>query len=410
MRAGEVRATGRVAGTVLGGAVGLVRDLHLSIADRAFGAGPSAGRTAHEGIARAVYGTVEGVLRWAPQVGGALGALAVPGGAAPLDGSRQGNTLLGAMNGLWGDRLSAAGNELALDMTVRARHADLALTAPAVAVAFPAATGRLAVFVHGLCETDDAWTPSARRGERGAVTFGTRLEELGYTPVYVRYNSGLRIWSNGARLSALLEELVEAWPQPVEEIALIGHSMGGLVARSACHRAAADGARWVERARHVFGLGTPHGGAPLEQGVHVLAKALHKIPETAGLAGLLDARSAGIKDLRRGTWLEEEAVDDGVDARLDRRASEVPFLPHVSYYFVGVTITRSRNHPLGWLVGDLLVQFPSASGRSRRRQVPFDLDKGHHLGGLNHFDLLTHPDVCAQLERWLSAPAAQLSA
>ena len=174
--------------------------------------------------------------------------------------------------------------------------------------------------------------------------------------------------------------------------------MGGLVARSACHQADRGGADWVERARHLFALGTPHLGAPLERGVNAVAWSLKQTPETRGLASVLNARSVGIKDLRFGSLLEE---DWDVDGFLTGRATEVPFLPHVSYYFIGATVTRERNHPLGWLAGDLLVQFSSASGHGRRRRLPFKIDNGLHIGGLNHFDLLSHPDVYAQLERWL---------
>ena len=198
--------------------------------------------------------------------------------------------------------------------------------------------------------------------------------------------------------------MTAAWPTPVEEIALIGHSMGGLVARSACHHADRGGANWVEQSRHVFGLGTPHLGAPLERGVNAVAWSLRQVPETRGFARVLNARSVGIKDLRFGSLLEDDWTDVDIDGFLTGRAAEVPFLPHISYYFVGATVTRNRNHPVGWMAGDLLVQFSSASGQNRRRRLPFDIDNGHHIGGLNHFDLLSHPDVYAQLERWLADP------
>jgi pimeloyl-ACP methyl ester carboxylesterase len=260
------------------------------------------------------------------------------------------------------------------------------------------------VFVHGLCETEDAWAPSGRRqGKHDAFRFGDRLVDLGFTPLYVRYNSGLHITDNGARLSLLLQQLSAAWPTPIAEIALIGHSMGGLVARSACHHGHVDDVDWVKHTRHVFGLGTPHLGAPMERGVNAVAWSLRQVPETRGLARVLNARSVGIKDLRFGSLLEDDWTGQDIDGFLTGRAAEVPFLRHVAYYFIGATVTRDRHHPLGWLVGDLLVQFSSASGHSRRRRLPFDIDNGHHIGGLNHFDLLSHPDVHAQLELWLSA-------
>jgi hypothetical protein len=158
---------------------------------------------------------------------------------------------------------------------------------------------------------------------------------------------------------------------------------------------------WAQLVRHVVCLGTPHLGAPLEKATNVASWALHQLPETRGLAGVLNGRSAGVKDLRFGSLVEQDWHGVDADDFLTGRASEVSFLPHAAYYFIAVTVSRDRRHPLGVLLGDLLVQFPSASGKGRRRQLPFDVDKGHHIGGLNHFQLLTHPDVYHQLERWL---------
>ena len=408
MRAGEVRAAGQIAGTVLAGGVELVRDVHLSIAERAFRAvGPRGGviRLAHDGVARAVYGAVGEVHRRAPRVAASAGALTVSPDAVSLDATNVGNTTLGAINGLWGDRLAADRSELAVDMTVRRDGADVPIDRASLRRLFPDATGRLVVFVHGLCETEEAWSPSERKQRtHGAFSFGARMTDVGFTPVYVRYNSGLHISDNGALLSTLLDELTAVWPVPAHEVALVGHSMGGLVIRSACHHADLIGAAWVERSRHVFGLGTPNFGAPLERGVNAVAWSLRKVPETRGLANLLNARSVGIKDLRFGSLLADDWTDVDLDGFLTGRAAEVPFLEHVNYYFVAATVTRNRNHPLGLIAGDLLVQFSSASGTGRRRRLPFDINHGHHIGGLNHFDLLSHPDVYAQLEQWLTTP------
>ena len=144
-------------------------------------------------------------------------------------------------------------------MAVRASGRDVGLTAGEVATAFPHATPRLAVFVHGLGETDDSWR---RRGD--SAPYGDRLRaEFGYTPVYVRYNTGRHVSDSGHDLAELLGALEMAWPEPVQEILLAGHSMGGLVIRSACHYGRESSAGWVERVRHVFYLGSPHLGAPL---------------------------------------------------------------------------------------------------------------------------------------------------
>ncbi len=223
---------------------------------------------------------------------------------------------------------------------------------------------------------------------------------MSFTPVYLRYNTGLRISENGRALARLLDELLAAWPCGVAELVLVGHSMGGLVARSACHYAELEGRRWTDAVRHVFCLGTPHLGADLEKGVNALGWALGRLPETKPIETFLNARSVGIKDLRFGSCIEEDWRDCDPDEFLRDRCREVPFLPDANYYFVGATLSDG---PLGALLGDLLVRLPSASGKGngRGRSIPFEVDKGHELSGLNHFDLLNHPAVYEQIRAWI---------
>ena len=201
--------------------------------------------------------------------GGATAAsLARREDAPSLTDAPRGRLAVGAINGMWGDRLHRNDSALETPMAVRAGGRDVACDASSLRRAFPDATSRLAVFIHGLCETEDAW----RLGAARHVPYGDRLRtELGYTPVYVRYNSGRHISHNGRALAALLEELTTAWPVEVAEVALIGHSMGGLVARGACHYAGVGGdGVWRERVRHVFMLASPHRGAPLELGANAV--------------------------------------------------------------------------------------------------------------------------------------------
>jgi pimeloyl-ACP methyl ester carboxylesterase len=258
---------------------------------------------------------------------------------------------------------------------------------------------RAAVFVHGLCETDTAW----RLG--GGHTYGERLrEDLGHTPVYARYNTGRHISDNGRALAGALEALVA--DGPVEELVLVGHSMGGLVARSACHYGEKDGLDWTAKLRHVVCLGSPHMGAPLERAAARGAHWLSRLPETAPLARILTARSAGVKDLRYGACLEEDWQDVDPDEWGPDRCAEFPFLPTATYCYVGATVARDKDSPFGRLLGDVLVQFPSASGDGPLRKLAFEIDHGMHVGGANHLQLLNHPRVYEQLVRWLTGSHA----
>src|SRR3954470_12368074 len=333
------------------GVPGGIHDVHSAICARVFGAlGPRAApvRRMHDTIARGSYFGVRAGMALAGRMAGEAyarraadaGALSVtPGGAA----------VIAALNALRGDALERDASPLALPMSVRRRGE---------VVRMPSAD-RLAVFIHGLGETEFAW---------GRDPYGDRLP--GLTPAYLRYNTSRSIFDNGAFLAALLDGV------DAREIALIGHSMGGLVARAACHH----GGDWTSRVRVTISLGTPHLGAPLANAVHHGATGLDRFAETRPFANLLNRRSAGIRDLRHGFLLDE-----------------VPLLEGTTHCFVSATVTRSPEHPVGRLLGDTLVLATSASGRGR-----LVFHHGLELGGTHHLALLNHREIHAQLLIWLS--------
>jgi pimeloyl-ACP methyl ester carboxylesterase len=400
MRDTEIKAAGRLAGDALAGTAAIAGDVQRAVSERIFGLLGVVGapvRVMHDGIAGAVDASVRAGMRAVPAGGARALARLAPPAAAPLAQTRPGSFVLGAVNGALGDRIAREYGALALPLTLRHDGRDL----PADVAD---ATARVVVFVHGLCETDAAW-------ELGGAGYGTRLrDEEGYTPLYVRYNTGLHISANGRALSDALESLVASWPVEVEELVLVGHSMGGLVSRSAAHYGHLAGGEWTRVLKHVFCLGSPHLGAPLERAANAGGSYLSRLPETAPFARLLTVRSAGIKDLRYGSCLEDDWCDCGPDEFLNDRCHECPFLPTATYYFVGATVTRDKDSRLGRIVGDLLVQFPSASGDGPRRRLAFEIENGLHLGRTHHLQLLNHPAVYEQLGKWLRRAATAAAA
>jgi triacylglycerol lipase len=177
-----------------------------------------------------------------------------------------------AVHGLLGDHLAAHLGDRALGMGLYHRGRPLALDGVQIARAHPNYTSRLCVLVHGLGCTEGIWSFADAQRPGARTTYGELLHaDLAYTPLYVRYNSGRSVAENGAALAELLAQLLAAYPGAVDEIVLIGHSMGGLVLRSACHADASGPAAWTPRVRRVFYLGTPHDGAHLERLVFVAA-------------------------------------------------------------------------------------------------------------------------------------------
>jgi len=408
VRRNELAALGDIASAAAAGTAGQIYEMHKAIADRVWRAvGPAAVpvRFAHDRIARGAYSVAREVTRSVVRAGAGAVSESRSGDGASIEVTVTGRTVVGALNGIWGDTLVRRRNELALRMSVRHAGQDVELTRAGLRRAYPHATGRLAVFVPGLCETDDAWLLGGARH----VPYGYRLQaELGYTPLFVRYNTGLHISENGRELALLLERIAGDWPTDVHEVALIGHSMGGLVARSACHYGADR--EWATKVRHVFTLGAPHLGAPLEQAANAASAVLARLPETrALLAAPLNVRSAGIKDLRYGYLVDECWMDQDCDAFLRNTGRDIPFLPTASHYFVCATLSRDADALVGRIIGDLLVLKASAWSHRRGERLRFAVEQYHHLGGINHFDLLNHPAIYAQMRRWM-APRRALPA
>jgi hypothetical protein len=403
MQPEEARAVGELAGEAAAGLATQIREVHRGVAGRVFGllGRPAAPvRVMHDGITSAAYGGARKLTGGLVRASGFAYGLTRGADAPSLEDSIPGRLAVGAVNGAWGDRLERRHNALARAMTIRRGRRDLALEAPALRTAIPDAKPRLAIFIHGLCETDDAWRLRWQR----FTPYGDALEaEHGYTSLYVRYNSGLHISFNGRRLAEMLDELCAAWPVEVSEIALIGHSMGGLVSRSALHYAAAGS--WREQVRHVFMLGTPHKGAPLELGANAACHALSRLPETRPFAMPLKYRAVGIKDLGYGYVVDEDWQGNDPDAWwYDDTGTSVPFLMSANHYFVSATLTRDAEARLGRWVGDLLVLRSSAwSHEGHGERLQFPIENYSHLGGATHFDLLNHPAVSAQIKNWLTA-------
>jgi pimeloyl-ACP methyl ester carboxylesterase len=244
------------------------------------------------------------------------------------------------------------------------------------------------VFVHGLCENEAYWHRAARprTPERREVpdrrSYGDRLhDEDGWSPVYVRVNSGLPVAENGVALAALLDRVVMHWPVPVRRLALVGHSMGGLLLRAASAVTTDSDSPWTDLVTDVVCLGTPHLGAPLERAANRGAAALGRLPESAPFGRILEYRSVGILDLRHGL------------------ARDVQNLPHARYRLVAATLSSSTRGSGPF--GDLLVPYTSALGRDRHGREMFPGAETVHVPRAGHFDLLNHDRVYAALREWL---------
>lgn len=397
-------AAGKLSGDALGGVVGMVADVHSAITRRVGQALPPAAQPVNDlqdATAKAIYSLVRHAHRTVPRAVTQGTSLAAGDGLPSISDSAIGRTVLPVVNGFHGDFISEQHAPLAVPMAVRVSGQNLPIRAHEVAAAFPQASPHLVVFVHGLVGDEGNW---AWGQETPGYSYPERLVgDLGVSPVLIRYNSGLHISDNGRMLSQLLDDLVACWPVPVESLCLVGHSMGGLVSRSACYQGDQGDAQWTRLTRAVVTLGSPHRGAPLEKAVNVADWIMRRIPEAEPIGRPLAVRSAGVKDLRFGALVEEDWHGYDPDEFLRDRCTEIPFLPQATYYWVAATITADRGNPVGRLIGDGMVRLPSASGAGHGKAITFDIDNGVHLGGLNHMTLLNHDAVYEQLVTWLQS-------
>lgn len=381
--------------------VGTVRDLHSAVARRMFTAtrvvGGHVPESLHDAVVTSVYGAISGVLRVSS---GSVRALATRGIGRPIEDTRRGRLVVAAVNGLIGDELRMLDDPQAITMAVRHEGQDVPATSWPLAEAFRDGTSHPVVFLHGLCENDESWSNGAKVH---GTTYAERIvAETDGTPVMVRYNTGLHISENGKHLDVLLQQLVESWPVPVTRITLVGHSMGGLVARAATNHATASGQTWQQLVRDVVCLGTPHAGANLEKVAHLGSRLLRFWPESTPFSSILESRSAGIVDLRHGYITKDEWEGQDLTGQwgLDRIAAAP--LPHAEYHFVAATLGASQRHPLSAVLGDLLVHFSSATGVGRTGPI-VDGATFEYLPSAHHFALLNHPQVGDWLVEWLNS-------
>jgi len=257
------------------------------------------------------------------------------------------------------------------------------------------------ILVHGLCDSEEVW----RFSPRSAKDYGSLLKkDLGYTPLYLRYNTGLHISTNGQLLARLLNKIYKTNRASIREITFIGHSMGGLVVRSACHYGQQAKAPWIQLIKKIFLLGTPHHGTDLEKLGNLTSHILKNIPNifTMGIAALGDKRSAGIKDLRFGYLLDEDWQEQEADALWKDNRHPVPLLEGVDYYIITASLAKGPNNVIKQYFGDGLVPKRSAVGKHFRKSktIPFLPEHSKTFHGFSHKELTHHLKVYRQIKKW----------
>jgi pimeloyl-ACP methyl ester carboxylesterase len=359
-----------------------VQQMHHAIADKTFDplqkvpglAAPArVVQSVHDAIADGTYAAVRA------GASAVLGAAGVAETLAARSGRRVGSRerrVRSALSGVFGDRLAQGAHPFAIELNFYSDGEPLRIADDTAAAIQP----RVCIFIHGLACDERSWFRQASDGV-AAGSYGDRLAaERRVSPLYVRYNTGLPVAENAGLLVQRIESLLAAAPH-IRQVALVGHSMGGLVARAACDLGRKADAAWLRRVSLLACLGTPHQGAPLERLGHLASLALQISSVTRPLADLANARSRGIKDLRYGAGMQ-----GGQPWVVPVRLLAASLAPDDA----GLASSM-----MSALLGDGLVMPSSA------------VDKGHpgdvqreSLKGIGHMGLLNDPRVYDILRRW----------
>lgn len=302
--------------------------------------------------------------------------------------------LVSALNGVLGDYLLTIQNPLALSSVLYDRYGmvqqgDL--------------DGRIVIFVHGLCMNHRDWS------NRGNGGIGEKLlaQRDNNTMLYLNYNTGRRISANGRSLSNVLEDLIRRNPR-ITSIDLIGHSMGGLVCRSALFYGKQNMQQWFHMVENLVCIGSPHHGAMLERFGFILQEKLRHFPLVKMIGHLLNIRSNGILDLRYGSVRDDDWEHNTARIGLiDDNRKPAPLPSHINSYLIAGTLEnkkskKNKKRKTLDVIGDYLVSVPSALGEHPNPRYQLKLPESHKaiFYGLNHLEIQYHPSVAEQIAKW----------
>ena len=302
------------------------------------------------------------------------------------------------LNGVIGDRLQ--NTPLSIDMNFYLNNARIVLEKEKITTAYADSnivlTPKICLLIHGVTDNETTWTMP------DSSDYGRLLaQDFGYTPFYLRYNTGLHISDNGKLLAAILEKLMANYPIDIEDICIIAHSMGGLITHSACTVARGQDLVWPTRLKQIFLLATPHLGSFLERFANLTTNILEKVPNwhTRLVGKVLNLRSVGIKDMRFGYLTEADWQDEDADKLLKNNKTPPKLLENVAYYVISGRLTVKEKHWITQLFGDILVSTNSATAHSKNAsEFNFPIENHVQLPKMYHFRLQNSPKVYEQLK------------
>lgn len=313
-----------------------------------------------------------------------------------VDYRHWGNVSRAVLNGVVGDYLVEQNNPLAIDMGFYHQGAPLSLPNPEIKY-----SNKVVVLLHGLTNLETIWDidtgekPEEDKANSSVINYGIHLQrDFGFTPLFLRYNTGLPIEENGRQFTLLMDSLISAYPKPIDEIVFVGFSMGGLLMRYAQKNAIEANAPWLTKLTSCFYLGTPHEGSYFERFGHLASSMVRSIPKeyVSHWADWIDVRSEGIQDLKHGlAHLRNADLEDD-----ESHGSCGSFYQHAGHHFISGSLTEESDSVLNKIFGDALVTHGSANPDTAPAGSKFA-----HFEGIPHVPLAHTEEVYQQIRQWV---------
>lgn len=388
----DIRGINQLAMDAVAGVTDMTEALHLAIL--CLGLNDKNIKPKTTGITGFVYSTVRLITNSVGnQVDSALAKLDSQYTSQETSFNRE--VAISTLNGILGDHLVFNNNPLAIIMQLR--RDGKPLSDEQIQKLIETSNGKILLMVHGLCMNDLQW--QVEKHDHGIEL----ARELGYEPIYLHYNTGRHISENGHDLSELLTYLAQLSTTPLN-LAIVAHSMGGLVTRSAFHHAEKAKLAWLAQVNKAVFLGTPHHGAVLEKGGNIIDVLIKSTPYSLPFAQLAMVRSAGITDLRYGSiketdWQGKDRFKYSADVR-----GSLTLPTSVRCFTIAAVKSEQSNLINDGLIGDGLVNVNSALGRHNNALLDLAFPDSHQWVGrnMNHMDLLHHTEVYRKIKQWLA--------
>ncbi len=292
--------------------------------------------------------------------------------------------LLPVLNGIAGDVLEENMDARAIKMSFRFDYEDVGIEELSKFYDFEDKKP-VCILIHGLFGDEYMWKklPDEKKNKIGDIL----EKQLDANILYLRYNTGLHISENGRSLSNLLERFVKQYRSG--NIHLIGHSMGGLLIRSAGYYADIQQQEWNRKVKNIFLIGVPNEGSYVAQIAEFVNKVFRKVDISKDelVSKFLDIRSNGIKDLAYAYLTDE----DWLNAKeKPEQKTRVRPLKGVKYFLIAGTL--GKNKMLSTYFGDGLVG--SQSAISENIETNFFTNVSHKVfENEDHISLLSSLNV-----------------